>query len=57
MLGDTALNMPAPPPESADTKNNFEDLSGIDATAYENPYDALIEASQGDPVRDLSFLE
>ncbi|TVY73223.1 hypothetical protein LSUE1_G008142, partial [Lachnellula suecica] len=36
-------------PESADARNEFEDLSGVDITAYGNPYDALIEACQDDP--------
>jgi hypothetical protein len=36
--------------ESADAKNNFSDLSGVDSTAFANPYDALIEASGDDPV-------
>ena len=56
MPGHIASNIAAPLSESVDSKNKFEDLSGIDATAYENPYDALIEASQGDPVRHLSLL-
>jgi hypothetical protein len=37
-------------PGSADSKNKFEDLSGVDIAAYENPYDALIEACNNDPV-------
>jgi hypothetical protein len=48
------LKMPAPLPESIDCNNNFEDLSGIDAAAYENPYEALIDASQGETVSLLS---
>ncbi|EDO02904.1 predicted protein [Sclerotinia sclerotiorum 1980 UF-70] len=35
---------------SADSKNKFEDLSGIDTAKYANPYDALIEACHDDPV-------
>lgn len=35
---------------SADSKNKFEDLSGIDIAAYANPYDALIEGCHNDPV-------
>ena len=35
---------------SADSKNKFEDLSGIDTAEYANPYDALIEACHDDPV-------
>ncbi|KAF7898307.1 hypothetical protein EAF00_004753 [Botryotinia globosa] len=34
---------------SADSKNKFEDLSGIDTAKYANPYDALIEACHDDP--------
>lgn len=45
---------PAMPPMtllgSADAKNKFEDLSGVDISAYANPYDALIEACGNDPV-------
>ena len=37
-------------PGSADSKNKFEDLSGVDIAAYANPYDALIEACEDDPV-------
>lgn len=36
---------------TVDDLNKFEDLSGVDSTAYANPYDALIEACQDDPVR------
>ncbi|PQE33031.1 ureidoglycolate hydrolase protein [Rutstroemia sp. NJR-2017a WRK4] len=36
-------------PGSVDSKNKFEDLSGVDTAAYENPYDALIEACNNDP--------
>ncbi|KAG0646916.1 hypothetical protein D0Z07_6198 [Hyphodiscus hymeniophilus] len=36
-------------PGSADAKNKFEDLSGVDIAAYANPYDALIEACEDDP--------
>jgi hypothetical protein len=39
---------------SADSKNKFEDLSGVDIAAYANPYDALIEAC-GNPVSTLYF--
>jgi hypothetical protein len=37
-------------PNSTDSKNKFEDLSGVDIAAYANPYDALIEACEDDPV-------
>jgi len=37
-------------PGSVDANNKFEDLSGVDIAAYANPYDALIEACQDDPV-------
>jgi hypothetical protein len=37
--------------ESADAKNSFVDLSGVDSSAFSNPYDALIEASNDNPVR------
>ncbi|KAM3075203.1 hypothetical protein ACMFMG_007347 [Clarireedia jacksonii] len=36
-------------PGSTDSKNKFEDLSGVDTAAYDNPYDALIEACNNDP--------
>src|SRR6187402_254503 len=36
--------------ETADSRNKFEDLSGVDITAYANPYDALIDACENDPV-------
>lgn len=51
-----ALNTPMPLPIPINASNNFEDLSGVNTAAYENPYDALIEASRGDPVRPLSLL-
>ncbi|OBT96282.1 transport between ER and Golgi ATPase protein [Pseudogymnoascus verrucosus] len=35
--------------ESADAKNSFVDLSGVDSSAFSNPYDALIEACNDDP--------
>ncbi|EHL03493.1 hypothetical protein M7I_0438 [Glarea lozoyensis 74030] len=38
-------------PDSVDAKNKFEDLSGVDITKYENPYDALIEACKNDPAQ------
>lgn len=44
-------------PALADTLNKFEDLSGVNIAAYANPYDALIEASQNDPVRNSLFCE
>jgi hypothetical protein len=37
-------------PPTADSQNKFEDLSGVDIAAYANPYDALIEACDNDPV-------
>jgi hypothetical protein len=40
-------------PGSADSKNKFEDLSGVNIAAYSNPYDALIEACGDDPVETL----
>ncbi|RFU25293.1 hypothetical protein B7463_g11049, partial [Scytalidium lignicola] len=43
--------MPPGHPDSSDAKNKFEDLSGVDITAYANPYDALIEACQNDPAQ------
>lgn len=43
-------------PESVDVRNKFEDLSGVNIAAYENPYDALIEACQDDPVIRLNSL-
>lgn len=47
--------MPPPLPGSADASNKFEDLSGVDMGPYKNPYDALIEASQDDPVGSCFF--
>jgi hypothetical protein len=42
----------APPlPELADSRNKFEDLSGVNSSAYPNPYDALIEACEDNPVK------
>ncbi|KAF4625079.1 hypothetical protein G7Y89_g13091 [Cudoniella acicularis] len=38
-----------PEAKAADSRNKFEDLSGVDIATYENPYDALIEACQNDP--------
>ncbi|KAH8820902.1 RNA ligase/cyclic nucleotide phosphodiesterase [Xylogone sp. PMI_703] len=43
--------MPPVHPDSVDTKIKFEDLSGVDITAYKNPYDALIAACQNDPAQ------
>ncbi len=42
--------MAKPLPPSADSQNKYEDLSGVNSAAYANPYDALIEASEDDPV-------
>lgn len=39
---------PSLPP--ADAGNKFEDLSGVEIKAGENPYDALINACNGQPV-------
>jgi hypothetical protein len=42
----------APPlPELADSRNKFEDLSGLNTAAYANPYDAMIDACENHPVR------
>jgi vesicle-fusing ATPase len=41
-----ASDIPSQPPHLA--SNPFLDLSGIDTTAFANPYDALLEASQND---------
>lgn len=49
--------MPPGHPDSVDTRNKFEDLSGVDITAYTNPYDALIEACQNDPVIQPCFCD
>ncbi|PBP21729.1 putative 60S ribosomal protein L44 [Diplocarpon rosae] len=35
--------------ETADSRNKFEDLSGIDICAYANPYEALLEACNNNP--------
>lgn len=53
MPRDMPLNIPVPIPRAVDAGNKFEDLSGIDTAAYENPYDALLDASHGDPVCNL----
>ncbi|KAH7356501.1 RNA ligase/cyclic nucleotide phosphodiesterase [Rhexocercosporidium sp. MPI-PUGE-AT-0058] len=37
--------------ETADSRNKFEDLSGVDISAYANPYDALLEACNNDAVQ------
>jgi len=42
-------------PTLADAQNKFEDLSGVNIAAYANPYDALIEATQDDPVSVQTF--
>jgi hypothetical protein len=47
--------MPPTLPGSVDARNKFEDLSGVDTASYSNPYDALIEACQNDPVTTLFF--
>lgn len=36
--------------ETADSRNKFEDLSGVDISAYANPYDALLEACNNEAV-------
>jgi hypothetical protein len=46
-----AVNKSEPLLGQIDTTNKFVDLSGVSTATYENPYDALIEASHGDPVR------
>ncbi|TVY21477.1 hypothetical protein LARI1_G000606 [Lachnellula arida] len=42
-------------PDSADVRNTFEDLSGVNIAAYANPYDALIQSSQNDPAKIQDF--
>jgi hypothetical protein len=37
--------------ELADSQNKFEDLSGVNSSAYSNPYDALIEACEDNSVK------
>ena len=37
--------------QSTDAQNKLEDLSGIEISPGENPYDALIRACRNDPVR------
>jgi hypothetical protein len=51
-------NDKAPPilPGTVDASNKFEDLSGIDITVHANPYDALIQACNDDPVSHASPL-
>lgn len=43
-------------PTLADAQNKFEDLSGVNIAAYANPYDALIEATHGDPVSIITIF-
>jgi hypothetical protein len=50
------FRMPPALPGSADASNKFEDLSGVDIAAYENPYDALIDACHNDPVGSTSIF-
>ncbi|KAF2455322.1 RNA ligase/cyclic nucleotide phosphodiesterase [Lineolata rhizophorae] len=38
-------------PVPVHTSNTFEDFSGITSSSSDNPYDALIDASQNDPVQ------
>lgn len=47
--------MPPTVQESADSKNSFVDLSGVDSSAFSNPYDALIEACNDEPVGQTSL--
>lgn len=39
--------------ESSDAQNTYEDLSGVNSAAHANPYNALIEACEDDPVGAL----
>lgn len=43
--------MSAKPGFDAHTGNTYEDFSGVAGGTFDNPYDALIAASQNDPVR------
>jgi len=43
--------MPPHIPGSVDSLMKFEDLSGVSTSSFSNPYDALIEACEDDPVR------
>lgn len=47
------MSVPTPLPKSADKSNSIEDLSGVDTTAFANPYDALIDASGNDTVKPI----
>lgn len=42
--------------ESVDSRNKYEDLSGVDNSAFENPYEALLDACNNDPVSTLQYL-
>jgi hypothetical protein len=42
--------------ESTDIKNKLEDLSGVALKPGENPYNALIETCNDDPVRSSEEL-
>ncbi|KAF2688014.1 AAA-domain-containing protein [Lentithecium fluviatile CBS 122367] len=43
--------MPIQTPVPVHTSNTFEDLSGVSTSAFTNPYDALIAASEDDPAQ------
>lgn len=45
-----ALSMAPQVLELADQRNKYEDLSGVNSSSYANPYDALIEACEDNPV-------
>lgn len=50
-MGSTRRESPvAPQLESTDVKNKLEDLSGVVIKPGDNPYDALIQACNDDPV-------
>lgn len=42
--------------ESTDVKNKLEDLSGVVVRPGENPYNALIDACNNDPVESPATL-
>jgi hypothetical protein len=46
----------SPALESTDAKNKLEDLSGIKVKPGENPYKALIEACNDEPVSVVVFF-
>jgi hypothetical protein len=47
------MQIPNPQMPSHLASNPFEDFSGVSTSSFPNPYDALLEASNNDAVRNL----